>query len=221
MAETPSAVMFEGLRPAEALDAFERRCNVPYKTLWITPSWFPPRRDKVLGRLSDPVQADEAMALSAALNREAPLDEVIAWLEQEPREPWPDFQQRREERLFKERLAPMKRQYLDAQRQIWAGHTFVPPGGTELTPIHWFCSAAEPTARDKAFRELRTPELSGCPNCRAPVGELSWRFVELISPVDGAVEDQGWLVTCDRCGLMVHNVFPRADRRWDAEALTR
>jgi hypothetical protein len=206
----------KGLQPGiavdEALAAFERHCKQPPKTLWITESWWTPRRATLRIVLSDPITEDECRALHEALFKTTPVDNVIEWLQTWPAMSWEVY---RGEKLRIE-IEPRRQQYYEVEQGLWSPADEHAPEHPDKDKehVHWFCLAATPTRRDEILRMSKAEQGTGCPECNTPVESLETRFVELFSPYDGAMEGRGWLVVCHACHLVVQSIFPRAEQRW-------
>ncbi len=95
--------MRPGDSPATALDVLERHAKVPDKTVWLTESWWPQRREALLQHLSERLTDDEATALSDFLFNRVGFDVLFAFLAQEQRPDWREFGNRAQAALDRAR----------------------------------------------------------------------------------------------------------------------
>jgi DNA-directed RNA polymerase specialized sigma24 family protein len=72
--------LIEGMSMKEALELFLACCNTR-GTLFITPSWIEPRKQRLQKVLSDPITETQASALRDVVLKHQKLDDVIGWLE--------------------------------------------------------------------------------------------------------------------------------------------
>src|SRR5512140_944774 len=79
--------MKPGDSPTTALDVLEKHAKQPYKTVWLTPSWWPQRREALLQLLSDRLTHEEALALSDFSFRKVGFDVLFAFLSKEQPRP--------------------------------------------------------------------------------------------------------------------------------------
>lgn len=203
-----------GLRRTDAIAAFESSCCRPGQTLWITESWFAPRRARLEKTLSEVITEDEASALSDALHQRHSVDFVIDWLETQPRPAWSEFAQQHEADVRASELADMRRRYYLVERGIWESPQHSrDEDATELLP-HLFWQSATPDRRAESLRMEGCEQATVCPECGRDQSTLEWRFVDLVSPFDGVSVDRGWLALCHPCRVIAVEMFPRPEIAW-------
>ena len=85
----------EGMSPGSSRDSalcvMEREAKQPYKTWWLTDSWWVPRREELRQLLSPRLTRQEALALSDLLFRRVSYDVVVAFLAEKRRAEWIAF----------------------------------------------------------------------------------------------------------------------------------
>ncbi len=109
----------DGMKPGEspttALDVLERHAKQPYRTVWLTESWWPQRREALLQLLSERLTDDEATALADFLFNRVGFDVLFAFLAQEQRPDWREFGNRAQAALDKARRDGAWRPLADAR----------------------------------------------------------------------------------------------------------
>ncbi len=203
-----------GLRRTDAIEAFESSCCRPGQTLWITESWFAPRRLRLEETLSEVITEDEASALNDAVHQRHPVDFVIAWLETQPRPAWSEFAQQHEADLRASELADMRRRISSLN-----GGSGNPRSIRETKTQKNFCRVSSgrarlPTGARRVFGWRDASRPRHVRNAGATRARSSGTFVDLVSPFDGVSVDRGWLALCHPCRVIAVEMFPRPEIAW-------
>jgi hypothetical protein len=185
-----------GIEKNAALTIFRERCNSA-ETLFVTDSWFSPRREQLLRLLSDPITDEQAQALRDALQQVALLDAVIEWLSLTTKDwfglrplHWDRYPKRNREAALSE---PFPWDQVEVCRR-----------DTLLQEQH------EPTAEELVGRRtskidrLRKKDGRPCPECGTWSDQLACFYYQS-SAVTWTKKcgRAGWLVVCDRCHVQV------------------
>lgn len=187
MSPEPRLIIFSaGLSRDEALDRFVAHCGTGPEVLFLTDSWFSPRREELTALLPATLTADQANAFDDVLHKRVHLDTMLMWLRHEPT-PWAHIE-------------GLRRSIGEAAVRTRREEGFFPWDDVDA------CRGASPVPSWSGEQHPpETEDLDGCHGCGRSAGELEWLYFR--SPEwtwTRMCGRAGWMGICPQCRFQIH-----------------